>query len=575
MNADITQVAETKANSAGHTLLFVDDEPDIVASLNRLFRRKYSVLTATSGKEAIELLKKYRVDLIISDQRMPDMTGDQMLVQARQLQPDAVRILLTGYSDIESLVNCVNEASIYKYLTKPWEPEELKLTVTRALEHQREVFAHQQTSRILHQTVQAYERFVPKQFLHLLNIDSIIDIKLGDQTEHKMTILFSDIRNFTTLSESMTPRENFNFINAYLSRMEPVIERHRGFIDKYIGDAVMALFPTNADDAVSGAIAMLDQLVIYNNTRKKTGYSPIRIGIGLNAGVVMLGTIGGDKRMDGTVISDAVNLASRLEGMTKSYQTPLLMSEHVMYGLADATRYHIRFIDRIRVKGRATHVSVYEVFDNDEPSLMQGKQVTRDKFERALACYHMRDPQRALPLLEECLGIVPEDRVVQIYIDRCKAQHDSEMNELGSVMPWSDDFLVGMPDIDRQHRELLFGMNQVMTALKEDDCEKTLQAISLMRSQADVLFRTEEVLMQRHAYPMQQDHRCEHRTFEEYLADFSARVSDNQQDPTVLRFRAQLILLDWFANHTTKSDRHMAHNLLNMSLPVISDIETA
>lgn len=117
------------------TLLFVDDEPDIVDSLYRSFRKGYKILTATSGQEAIEHIKSQPVDLIISDQRMPGLTGDAVLKAAKELQPDAIRILLTGYSDIESLVKCINEAGIYKYLTKPWEPEDLKLTVIRALEH--------------------------------------------------------------------------------------------------------------------------------------------------------------------------------------------------------------------------------------------------------------------------------------------------------------------------------------------------------------------------------------------------------------------------------------------------------
>lgn len=116
------------------TLLFIDDEPDIVSSLKRSFRRGFNVITATSGSEGLEIIKSQAVDLIISDQRMPDVTGDQVLTAAKQLQPDAIRILLTGYSDIEALTNCVNEASIYKYITKPWEPEDLRLTVVRALE---------------------------------------------------------------------------------------------------------------------------------------------------------------------------------------------------------------------------------------------------------------------------------------------------------------------------------------------------------------------------------------------------------------------------------------------------------
>jgi len=115
-------------------LLFVDDEPDMLDTLTRSFRKGYEILTADSGTAGIEMLRRHPIDLIISDQRMPDITGDMVLKFAREHQPKAVRILLTGYSDLESLVKCVNEAGIYKYITKPWEPEMLRLTVVRALE---------------------------------------------------------------------------------------------------------------------------------------------------------------------------------------------------------------------------------------------------------------------------------------------------------------------------------------------------------------------------------------------------------------------------------------------------------
>ncbi len=117
------------------TLLFVDDEPDVVDTLRRSFRKGHTVLTATSGEEAIDLMRQHPVDLVLSDQRMPGLTGVDVLKAARHLQPEAIRMLLTGYSDMESLVACVNEAGVYKYMTKPWEPEYLRLVVTRALEH--------------------------------------------------------------------------------------------------------------------------------------------------------------------------------------------------------------------------------------------------------------------------------------------------------------------------------------------------------------------------------------------------------------------------------------------------------
>ena len=135
MKTGLIDSSKQKTELSNFTLLFVDDEPDIVDSLRRSFRKVYTALTATSGNEALELLKTRNVDLIISDQRMPGMTGDELLAKAKVMQPDAIRILLTGYSDLESMIKCVNEANIYKYLTKPWEPEVLRLTVDRALEH--------------------------------------------------------------------------------------------------------------------------------------------------------------------------------------------------------------------------------------------------------------------------------------------------------------------------------------------------------------------------------------------------------------------------------------------------------
>ncbi len=115
-------------------LLFVDDEPDVVDALRRLFHRDYDIITAGGGREALEILGRIRVDLIICDQRMPDVTGDQVLAAARTCQPEVVRILLTGYSDMETLVKCVNEAGLYRYMTKPWEPEELRGVVAKAIE---------------------------------------------------------------------------------------------------------------------------------------------------------------------------------------------------------------------------------------------------------------------------------------------------------------------------------------------------------------------------------------------------------------------------------------------------------
>jgi PAS domain S-box-containing protein len=273
----------------------------------------------------------------------------------------------------------------------------------------------------LFQLNKAYERFVPNQFLQFLEKSSIIDVELGDQVQLEMSVLFSDIRDFTTLSESMTPEDNFRFINSYLSRMEPVINQNNGFIDKYIGDAIMALFSGEADNAVKAGIAMLQGLVEYNQNRANFGCAPIQIGIGINTGTLMLGTVGGQNRMDGTVISDAVNLASRVESLTKNYGVSLLITQETYSRLENPSQYAIRTLDTVKVKGKSEAVTVYEVFDADGPEIKAGKLATLELFAEARAIYWEEKFAEAARLFSECWRHNQGDRVAKIYWERCES----------------------------------------------------------------------------------------------------------------------------------------------------------
>jgi class 3 adenylate cyclase len=265
-----------------------------------------------------------------------------------------------------------------------------------------------------------YERFVPKEFLKNLNIEDIADVKLGDNAELSMSILFSDIRNFTTLSEEMTPEQSFKFINSYLNQMGPVIRRHNGFIDKFIGDAIMALFDKSADDAVRGAMGMLRKLVEYNEDRKRAGYVPIRIGIGINTGTLRLGTIGERDRIQGTVISDAVNVAFRIEGMTKMYGVSLLISDVTYRSLENPSKYRLRKIDRVKAKGKTEPVTIWEVFDCDPPDILNYKADIATIFEDARSLYQSRQFEEAHELFLDCLARNPRDKTAALYRERCQ-----------------------------------------------------------------------------------------------------------------------------------------------------------
>lgn len=210
-------------------------------------------------------------------------------------------------------------------------------------------------------TNQSYSRFVPLEFLKFLGKKNITEIELGDQTQKEMTILFSDIRSFTELSEKMTPKDNFDFLNSYMGKMGPIIRKHRGFVDKYLGDGIMALFPDSPDDALEAALEMKVELDRHNQSRLERNYEPIRIGIGIHTGVLMLGTIGEVERMDGTVISDAVNLASRIEGLTKKYGVDILLSDDSYRKIKNRIKHSFKELGKVSVKGKENLVGVYQV----------------------------------------------------------------------------------------------------------------------------------------------------------------------------------------------------------------------
>ncbi|HWU84129.1 MAG TPA: adenylate/guanylate cyclase domain-containing protein [Rhodocyclaceae bacterium] len=411
-------------------------------------------------------------------------------------------------------------------------------------------------------TERIYAHFVPQQLLQFLAIKNIRDIRLGLQTERRMTILFSDIRDFTSLSESMTPQENFNFLNSFLSQMEPVISLHRGVIDKYIGDAIMALFPDTPDDAVLGALAMLERLEAYNHGRNRAGYIPMRIGVGINTGFVMMGTVGGSGRMDGTVISDAVNVSARLEELTKTYGVPLLISEHTLHSLDDPQRYQIRFIDRLRLKGKHEPQSVYEIYDADPPPLRQAKARTQTQFEEALAYYHLRDIQQARSRLLACTADAPGDIPARIYLDRCDEYLRSGRYEGASESSldpgWSDEFNTGSSDMDAPHRTLLGQLGSLATAIRDGRDGQIDSLFDHIRAFSLEHFEAEEGEMQDCGYAFLPEHVQQHRRFVINLDRLRERLQARSDDPLYLAFQIKLQLSDWLINHSLKFDRHLA-----------------
>lgn len=272
---------------------------------------------------------------------------------------------------------------------------------------------------------QAIKRFVPVQFLQELGKEGYSDIQLGDSTAKIMTVLFSDLRSFTQLSESLNPMQNFEFLNSYLKRMEPPIQHHGGFVDKYIGDAIMALFrdretEKSADAAVQTAIALRKELEKFNQERLAQGQVRIDFGIGINTGELMLGTVGSENRLDTTVIGDTVNLASRLEALTKYFRTPILISDYTYRALSAPETLPLRKIDLVRVPGKEKAIIIYELITYEDAHLADRKLASLVNFYQAIDLYSQGRFKNALKVFQQILRFNPGDTVSQKYESRCK-----------------------------------------------------------------------------------------------------------------------------------------------------------
>ncbi|MBD2039720.1 ATP-binding protein [Microcoleus sp. FACHB-672] len=403
------KLALKATNEKPFKVLIVDDEPvNRQVLLNNLSLYNYEITEASSGQEALDALENGLLpDLMLLDVMMPRMTGYEVCQKIRERFPahELPIVMLTAKNQVQDIIEGF-ESGANDYLSKPIQKGEM--------------IARIKTHLNLAKLTLAYGRFVPHNFLNFLSRESILEVQLGDQVLKKMTVMFADIRDFTTLSEAMTPKENFNFLNSYLSQVGPIIRQHQGFIDKYIGDAIMALFPESAKDALQAALAMQKEVALYNQHRQQQGEVPISIGIGLHTGNLMLGTIGESQRMETTAISDAVNLASRLEGLTKLYGAGILISLHTLIRVEDIETYSFRFLDRVRVKGKSKPVAVYEVYDENFGLINQLKTQTKPMFEPAVMAYNRQDFAGGQPMFEKILAINPEDRAALLYMKRCQ-----------------------------------------------------------------------------------------------------------------------------------------------------------
>lgn len=273
----------------------------------------------------------------------------------------------------------------------------------------------------------ANSRFVPEMILSYLDRQSILDIQLGDNTQRTMAVMFCEIINFNEFSEKMTPEENFQFINSYLKMMGPLIREHQGFIDKYFGDGFMAIFPQGTKDIAEAAIKIQREVINYNES-KNENEPLIKVGMGIHIGELMLGTIGEEERIDATVISDAVNISSRLKDLTKTFGSSVIVSQAIYSQLPK--EYHCRKLGNVKVKGKSKSIFVYEILNYLKQEELEIKLKTQSLFELAVEAFSNKEVSKAKKLFTQVLQENPNDQTAKYYVKASEKSNALSLNNL-------------------------------------------------------------------------------------------------------------------------------------------------
>ncbi|MFC5468647.1 HAMP domain-containing protein [Cohnella suwonensis] len=284
---------------------------------------------------------------------------------------------------------------------------------------------------------EASYRFVPQQFFNSLGKKGILDIRLGDQVQKNMSVMVANLREFRKLSQTLTPMENFNFMNSFLRRFGPLVRKEDGLISKYLGAGFMALFPGYAEEALRAAVAIRQELTEYNAGRRRAGYVPVDVGIAIHRGPLMMGIIGEERRWEGNVISDDVHLTTMLERMSEELGASVLVTKDFFEQMRDPERFRHRSLGRITPEGQDVAIELIDVYDGDPEHLRQAKDRTKALFQRGL---QLCQEGRFFDARETFVEVIKQnrlDKAAKLYFYLC-----DEYYQKGTSTGWNGTLAV-------------------------------------------------------------------------------------------------------------------------------------
>jgi class 3 adenylate cyclase/CheY-like chemotaxis protein len=379
--------------TAEATVLIVDDEARVLDSLEALLAMDYRVLRAERPDRALELLAGEPVAVVISDQRMPGMTGTELLARCRDISPEAARVLLTAFTDADALMESINAANIYHFILKPWDPTELIHTVRRGVARYRLAGEREELVRDLaarNRDLEAtladlratqeralgeaaaraqLQRYVSPRLAEMA-IDRR-DLLEGPGEWREATVLFADIRGYTRLIETTPGPVVIRLLDGYLKRMIEVIFRHQGTVEQLIGDEIVVLFGVTEDAAgapgraVRAALDMVAAVRDLSASWAAHGGPRFDIGVGIASGPVMAGTIGSAQRRELIVVGRPMIAAARIQRMTRLFEAHIIAAHSTFQEVGDLVRH--RELGSPKLKGLKDREALYEILGLRQP----------------------------------------------------------------------------------------------------------------------------------------------------------------------------------------------------------------
>jgi len=343
-------------------ILVVDDETDLEVLIKQKFRRQirenlYEFVFATDGNDALDKLQQHLdIDVVLSDINMPGMDGLTLLVKLKDISPLIKTVIISAYGDMDNIRVAMNRGA-FDFLTKPVNFEDLELTVEKTIHHVRQLA---ETLKAIKEN-NILRMYVDETVLNFMNSREFESTLLANETV-EATIVFIDICSFTSLTEKAPADKVVNLLNQYFDVMVKEIINQGGYIDKFIGDAIMAVFRSDfhLDRAVEACLAVLKQIQQLPNISDELDFHP-NVSIGINSGVVISGNIGSSslRRLDYTVIGDVVNTAQRLQSGAHAGQ--IIISESAYEQIKES--FMCRKVGEMTLKNKQKPVTVYEVLN--------------------------------------------------------------------------------------------------------------------------------------------------------------------------------------------------------------------